>query len=145
MTAQRHALPVSIITVVAILGGMSSGAIDIGATSVLILATNSVVIFTKLGETVVGVPFRFFAFLGNATYSSYLLHFPLQLALVIVVDAIGWKRDLFYSPAVFLAFLSAVIALSLLVHRYFEMPAQRAIRDAMTPHLARLPQPNIPG
>jgi len=78
-------------------------------------------------------PFRRLAFLGNATYSSYLLHFPLQLLMVIVVDAIGWQRGIFYSPFMFLAFLSITIGSSLLVHRYFEMPAQKFIRTGASP------------
>jgi peptidoglycan/LPS O-acetylase OafA/YrhL len=146
LTAYRYALPVAICAAAATLTALSFGTYSINVASILFLATSSVIVFAKLGETVVGVPFRFLAFLGNATYSSYLLHFPIQLALVIVVDAIGWKRDIFYSPSVFLGFLALVIGVSLLVHRYFEMPAQSAIRMGVKPYLGKSPlQGRFPG
>jgi peptidoglycan/LPS O-acetylase OafA/YrhL len=122
------ALPIAGCAAVAMLAALTFGLYRVNSASVLLLATSSVIVFTRLGETVFGVPFRCFAFLGNATYSSYLLHFPLQLFMVIVVDAIGWERNIFYSPIIFLAFLSLVVGLSLVVHRYFEMPAQNFIR-----------------
>jgi peptidoglycan/LPS O-acetylase OafA/YrhL len=124
----RSALPVATCTAAAMLITLSLGLVDINAASVLLLATSAVIIFAKLDGTTFAAPLRYVGFLGNATYSSYLLHFPLQLLIVIVVDMVGWKRDLFHSPIVFLGFLSLVIGLSLFVHRYFEMPAQRAIR-----------------
>jgi peptidoglycan/LPS O-acetylase OafA/YrhL len=55
--------------------------------SLLLLATSAVVFFAKLGETAFGGPLRPLAFLGNATYSSYLLHFPMQLSIVIMNDS----------------------------------------------------------
>jgi len=103
----------------------------------LLLAMSVVIVITKLGETVLRVLFRHLAFLGNATYSSYLLHFPLQLLIVLVVDAAGWRRDIFYSPIALLGYLCGVVGLSLLVHRYFEMPAQSRLRALGGSFLAR--------
>jgi peptidoglycan/LPS O-acetylase OafA/YrhL len=54
------------------------------------------------------------------------------------VDAIGWKRDIFYSPIAFIAFIGGVIGLSLLVHKYFEMPAQSFVRARASSSLAKL-------
>jgi len=68
--------------------------------------------------------------LGNATYSSYLLHFPLQLVAVIFVDSYGLGRDVFREPAVFLGFMGVTIALSLATYHWFEVPAQRWLRAA---------------
>jgi peptidoglycan/LPS O-acetylase OafA/YrhL len=69
-----------------------------------------------------------FAFLGGLSYASYLLHFPLQLALVSLVNAFSLERSIFYSPVVMAAFFALLIGLSLASHRWFEMPAQRCLR-----------------
>ena len=53
-----------------------------------------------------------------------------RLLLVSVVDAMGWTRDIFFSPVAFVAFLAGVVGISLFVHRHFEMPAQALIRAA---------------
>jgi peptidoglycan/LPS O-acetylase OafA/YrhL len=128
LATRPRALPIAGCAAVAMLAAVNFGLYEVNSASVLLLAMSAVIVFTRLGETVFGVPFRRFAFLGNATYSSYLVHFPLQLFIVIVVDAIGWERNIFYSPMMLLAFLSLVIGLSLVIHRYFEMPAQNFIR-----------------
>lgn len=120
----------------AMLAAINLGNYPVNSVSILVLATSSVVIFTRMGQ-IFDQPFRRLAFLGNATYASYLLHFPLQLLMVIVVDAIGWQRGIFYSPFMFLAFLSITVGLSLLVHRYFEMPAQQFIRTGAGPSSRR--------
>jgi peptidoglycan/LPS O-acetylase OafA/YrhL len=103
----------------------------------LLLAMSVVIVMTKMGEGLLRVPFRHLAFLGNATYSSYLLHFPLQLLIVLVVDAAGWRRDIFNSPIALVGYLCGVVALSLLVHRHFEMPVQSRLRELGRPLLGR--------
>jgi peptidoglycan/LPS O-acetylase OafA/YrhL len=94
----------------------------------ILLAVSVVIAITKVGETFFHKPFSRLAFLGNATYSSYLLHFPIQLFAVILVDYAGLTRSIFYSPVALIAYLSSVFGLSLAVHRYFEMPAQSLLR-----------------
>lgn len=65
--------------------------------------------------------------LGNMTYSSYLIHFPLQLATALAFAMMG--AALPYASAWLLAvYLVVVLMLAFVVHRYFEVPAQRAIR-----------------
>ena len=66
---------------------------------------------------------------GNLTYASYLLHFPMQLATILAFSALGVTAP-FYSEGLFLGYLTSVLALSWLVFRYFEKPAQSAIRKA---------------
>jgi hypothetical protein len=31
-------------------------------------------------------------------YSSYLLHIPIQLSMVLIVDGMGYDRSMFFSP-----------------------------------------------
>jgi peptidoglycan/LPS O-acetylase OafA/YrhL len=127
----RAAFPIAGCAIAATLAALTFGPFVLNVPVLLCLATGAVIVFTRLGESVLRAPFRHLAFLGNATYSSYLLHFPLQLLMVTVVDAIGWPRSIFYSPVSFLGFLAAVLGLSLLVYHYFEMPAQNFIRAAV--------------
>jgi len=65
------------------------------------------------------------SFMGNISYSSYLLHFPLQLFFVLLIGNNPW---LYAKYSIFLAYFFILISLSLGSHKYFEMPIQNAIR-----------------
>ena len=66
---------------------------------------------------------------GNMTYSSYLLHFPIQLAIVLCFTLA--KRPVpVYSGALFAVYLLTTLLLSYFTFRFFEAPAQRLIRGA---------------
>ena len=58
---------------------------------------------------------------GNMTYASYLLHFPLQLALVILFSALGASLP-FYSTVFFCLFLTGTLLASYFVYKYLEFP-----------------------
>ena len=66
---------------------------------------------------------------GNMTYSSYLLHFPIQLAIMLCFVAAGRPVPV-YSGALFAVYLLTTLLLSYLTFRYFEAPAQNLIRGA---------------
>jgi peptidoglycan/LPS O-acetylase OafA/YrhL len=66
---------------------------------------------------------------GNMTYSSYLLHFPLQLVIVLCFAVAGRPIPI-YSGALFALYLLTTLLLSYFTFRYFEAPAQRFIRVA---------------
>ena len=63
--------------------------------------------------------------LGDASYGIYLWHFPLQLALVLVVDATLGSRAIAGQPGFLVFFVSLSIAAGFASHRWFERPAQR--------------------
>jgi peptidoglycan/LPS O-acetylase OafA/YrhL len=65
--------------------------------------------------------------LGSVTYSSYLLHVPVQIAIVIICTWAGLSVP-FYNGVFFLAFMGFVLALSFWCYRFFEVPAQNAVR-----------------
>jgi peptidoglycan/LPS O-acetylase OafA/YrhL len=75
---------------------------------------------------------RLLAPAGNMTYSSYMLHVPLQL-MVVTYCAYTGARIPFYSPYFFVGYLVIVLTLAGLCYRYFEMPAQRLIRRRFMP------------
>ena len=67
---------------------------------------------------------------GNMTYSSYLLHFPIQLVIVLCFAVAGRPIPI-YDGALFAAYLFATLLLSYFTFRYFEAPAQSLIRSVL--------------
>jgi peptidoglycan/LPS O-acetylase OafA/YrhL len=65
---------------------------------------------------------------GNMTYSSYLLHFPIQLMVVIGFTMLETKIPL-YDLWFFGVYLAVTLLASYLVYRYFEAPAQNLVRE----------------
>ena len=78
------------------------------------------VLFSKLsvGDFWAGM----FDFFGSLTYSSYLLHFPLQLIFVL------FGFDFFKSTYFFLFYFGFLFFISFVFYRFYELPAQRLIR-----------------
>ncbi|MCF2514117.1 acyltransferase [Sphingomonas sp. G124] len=67
---------------------------------------------------------------GNLTYSSYLLHFPLQLMLAIGVAASGLTPPL-TNPLFLAAYLGVTLTVAAISYRWFELPAQNWLRRRM--------------
>jgi peptidoglycan/LPS O-acetylase OafA/YrhL len=68
---------------------------------------------------------------GNMTYSSYLIHFPIQLAIAILFSR-AKQAIPYYNPAFFAGFMIATLVASYYIYRFFEMPAQAFIRSRFT-------------
>ena len=66
--------------------------------------------------------------LGNMTYSSYLIHLPLQLFIVLILGAIGVAIP-FYSPYFFIFYIALVLCLSRVTYLRYEKPMQNFIRS----------------
>jgi peptidoglycan/LPS O-acetylase OafA/YrhL len=65
---------------------------------------------------------------GNMTYSSYLLHFPIQLMIVLGFAIVGAPIPL-YDVTFFAIYLATTLLASYLTFRYFEAPAQNLVRE----------------
>jgi peptidoglycan/LPS O-acetylase OafA/YrhL len=70
--------------------------------------------------------------IGDITYATYLLHFPIQLVVVYVAACYGIMIS-YGDPSTLLIFLSGVIALSVLTYYFFERPAQSFFRRHLIP------------
>jgi peptidoglycan/LPS O-acetylase OafA/YrhL len=80
---------------------------------------------------------------GNMTYSSYLLHFPIQLMTVVGFAIVGAPIPL-YDGRFFGLFIGTTLVASYLTYRYFEAPAQNLIRELLLrPRAAR--RETVPG
>lgn len=98
---------------------------DRGAVLMLYPLTILACVFLEVRRGSLG---RRLAFLGDISYSSYLLHFPLQLAIILVLAAGGWSIGLLTQGWTLIAFYAVLIPMSLAVFRCFERPAQSFIR-----------------
>ena len=70
----------------------------------------------------------FFKGAGALTYSTYMLHLPIQVFIIIICDHLGISRALFHGELVFVAYLVLVIAVGAASYFYFERPMQAVIR-----------------
>ena len=73
------------------------------------------------------------SFLGDISYLSYLLHFPLQLFVVILALRFNVDHSLYYSGWAMAGFFVVLLTLSLASHRYVEIPMQRFLRKRLLP------------
>jgi peptidoglycan/LPS O-acetylase OafA/YrhL len=67
---------------------------------------------------------------GNMTYSSYLLHFPFQL-MVVLGFAIFRTPIPLYDGTFFGVYICVTLLASYFTYRYFEAPAQNMIRELL--------------
>jgi peptidoglycan/LPS O-acetylase OafA/YrhL len=65
---------------------------------------------------------------GNMTYSSYLVHFPIQLLIVLGCAKAGIPVP-FYNGLFFAIFVTSILLISYFTYRYFEAPAQTFLRN----------------
>ena len=70
--------------------------------------------------------------IGDITYATYLLHFPIQLVVVYVAAHYGIMIS-YGDELTLLIFLLGVIALSVLTYYFFERPAQSFFRHHLIP------------
>lgn len=73
------------------------------------------------------------AFLGHLSYSSYLLHFPLQMLLVGIALVMSMPMTIFYTPISLVFFFILLVTISLTSYQFFERPAQSKLRAWLLP------------
>jgi peptidoglycan/LPS O-acetylase OafA/YrhL len=81
-----------------------------------------------LYETRRGTLGKRFAVLGDISYATYMLHFPLQLTLAIAATLFGASLSYFMTPQALVGFFALLLPLSYASHRLFEMPVQSSLR-----------------
>ncbi len=89
------------------------------------------VVALALIECSKSAPWSRFAFLGQISYSSYLIHFPLQLGFVLIgsiLPALAINSPFYRSPASLLLFFSVLIPFSFASFHWFEKPLQDRLR-----------------
>lgn len=69
------------------------------------------------------------SWIGDITYSSYLLHFPLQLSFGIAVSYGIVRSDFYMNPLYLVLYFMILIPMSYIVYLKFERPMQKIIRN----------------
>ena len=67
-------------------------------------------------------------YLGSITYSSYLLHIPIMLTIILFVNLFKIQERIFLTNYFFLFYLSFVILTSCLIFKFYESPLNKKIR-----------------
>ena len=67
--------------------------------------------------------------LGNTSYSIYLIHFPLQLVLMLLIKKLSINIEIFQNFLIFLLFLVTLQLISLISYKYFESPLRKIINS----------------
>jgi peptidoglycan/LPS O-acetylase OafA/YrhL len=81
-----------------------------------------------LHEQLFGGPYARLNFLGDISYSTYLIHFPMQLLLALLALQFGWMPADFMHGWVMVVFYVVLILLGWLSYAYLERPLQSLIR-----------------
>lgn len=91
----------------------------------VIMALSAALLITVLHSNIARTIFeaRPLVFLGDISYSIYLIHFPLQLLFMLSTAATGAQIE-YNNPLVALLYIGMVIYLSHLTHRRVELPSQ---------------------
>lgn len=93
------------------------------------IAYTPILLFCLSGRMALSLPsHRLLEAAGNMTYSSYLLHFPIQIFIALGFAIVRHPIP-FYDELFFAAFVVATLLASYLTYRYFEAPAQTLIRS----------------
>lgn len=66
--------------------------------------------------------------IGDISYSTYLIHFPLQILFALTTDKLGFSRTIYYHPLTFIIFITTLILISFTSHKLLEMPIQQQLR-----------------
>lgn len=74
---------------------------------------------------------RYFAWIGNISYASYLLHFPLQAIFINTVNMLNIPIEVFLSTWMMVVFFSVLILISLCSYHFYELPVQSYLRSRL--------------
>jgi peptidoglycan/LPS O-acetylase OafA/YrhL len=88
------------------------------------------VLALALHEHVRGRSYAGLGFLGDISYSTYLIHFPLQLCLALIAGRLALTPQFFMQGWVMIAFYAVLIALGAASYYLFERPLQSMLRRA---------------
>jgi peptidoglycan/LPS O-acetylase OafA/YrhL len=82
-----------------------------------------------LHEELFGGAWARFTLLGDISYSTYLIHFLMQLALALLALHFGWTPADFMHGWAMVAFYAVLIGLGWASYTWFERPAQAFVRS----------------
>ena len=73
--------------------------------------------------------FKHFKPLGDASYAIYLLHFPMQIFIAILITYFGIPKSIYFSIEFLTLFIATLLLLSRYMFLFYEMPLRNYIRN----------------
>lgn len=70
-------------------------------------------------------------FLGSVTYSTYLWHLPIQVLVIMLMDAMQYDRSVFNSGVALMTFIVSMIVIGRLSYTKIEQPIQLLMRKRL--------------
>ena len=125
---QQAATACAVLMIIALLG--LGHFVDIKAKYFLVLFSPALIYLCVTHIPSAGLAARILVPAGNMTYASYLLHVPVQIAIVTLGKFAGVAIP-FHNAGFFLAYLAVILLLSHWTYVYFEMPAQKILRRTL--------------
>lgn len=93
-----------------------------------------IIIFTSVSLEDINVSFgKFGIFLGNLTYASYLIHVPLQIIAIMILDGLIGSRDILKTNAFLGFYIFGTLFLSYFVYNYIELPLHINLKNRFKP------------
>jgi peptidoglycan/LPS O-acetylase OafA/YrhL len=123
--ALRHVVPLGPIDTLFVRGFL----IFCGRARELALFPSLIITFAFLESATPKLPWRALEGIGNISFGVYLLHFPMQLVVIIFALALSWPIDVFTWPVTIIAFFSCLLLCAFASYRYLERPAMLAMRN----------------
>lgn len=75
---------------------------------------------------------NFCRYVGSLTYSTYMLHLPIQVLILIIFDLTALSRQWFDSELIFLAYVMFMIVVGRYSYVLIERPSQNFLRKKLT-------------
>ena len=102
----------------------------------IFLVVPTTLLALALHEQVLGGAWHRFAAVGDISYSTYMLHFPMQLALALIAVHFALTPATFQNPLALILFYFILIVLGGLSFHYFERPVQNVLRNMLPKKVA---------
>ena len=87
------------------------------------------IVALALQEEMLGRSYKRLSYLGDISYSTYMLHFPLQIACALAALAFGLAPAAFMHGYSMIAFYVVLIGLGSLSYFFYEKPLQAFVRS----------------
>ena len=87
----------------------------------------SLILFFACFDDIFPNLFKKFSTISTTSYSIYLIHFPMQLIMLIIVEKFSLDFSLFKNYFIFLLFIGILQYISILSFKYLESPLRKII------------------